>query len=68
MADQPTLGEVLVELREARADISEIKDQTKKTNGRVTALEKWQARVLGAVGVLMFLVTVFGAVALDKVT
>ena len=66
MAD--SLDAVVERLDALREDVAEIKTQTRLTNGRVTALEKWQARVLGAVGVLVFLVTVFGAVVLDKVT
>jgi sugar-specific transcriptional regulator TrmB len=58
MPDSSTLGEVLVELRALREDVqeiktddlAEIKQQVKTTNGRVTALELWKARLDGAKG------------------
>ena len=37
--------------------LGEIKSHVSQTNGRVMKLELWQARVLGAVAVLMFLLT-----------
>ena len=43
-------------LGEMRADQKEIKAHVSRTNGRVLKLELWQARVLGAIAVLMFLV------------
>ena len=43
-------------LGEMRADQKEIKAHVSRTNGRVLKLELWQARVLGALAVLMFLV------------
>lgn len=48
------------ELREKWHDISgdlqEIKTQTTRTNGRVTALEQWKYVGMGATGILSFLV------------
>ena len=37
--------------------LSEIQNHVKQTNGRVMKLEVWQARVIGAVAVLMFLLS-----------
>ena len=37
--------------------LGEIKSHVAQTNGRVMKLELWQARVLGAVGVLVFLLS-----------
>jgi hypothetical protein len=51
------LAELIGEMREVRSDVTEIKGHTSKTNGRVMKLEVWQARVIGAVAVLMFLLS-----------
>jgi hypothetical protein len=37
--------------------LGEIQHHVSKTNGRVMKLEVWQARVIGAVAVLMFLLS-----------
>lgn len=37
---------ILTELQNQNGVLSEIKDQTTRTNGRVTALEKWRAEVI----------------------
>ena len=49
------LSEIKTILRSTDDRSKAILEQTKDTNGRVTALEKWRAYILGAVGVLMFL-------------
>lgn len=51
------LAELMTEVREVRADVTEIKGHTSATNGRVLKLELWQARTIGAVAVLMFLLS-----------
>lgn len=39
---------ILVRLEALHEDVVEVKEQVKATNGRVTGLEKFQARVEGA--------------------
>lgn len=51
------LSQVSATLEDLRVDVTEIKTQTAQTSRRVMLLELWQARVLGAVAVLLFLVT-----------
>ena len=40
---------------EMKSDIKEIKEQTQKTNGRVTSLESDRSKVWGAIGMLTIL-------------
>ena len=42
-------------LEDMRDDVKEIKTQTQKTNGRVTALESWRAYSNGATAVIILL-------------
>ena len=44
----------------------EILDHVKETNSRVKHLEIWQNRVIGAVGVILFLFTILGGVAMAR--
>jgi hypothetical protein len=52
-----SLAELVTEMREVRADVTEIKGHTSQTNGRVRRLEVWQARVIGACAVVVFLLS-----------
>lgn len=42
-----TNGELGIMITDVAKDVTEIKVQTLKTNGRVTALEKWQSMLTG---------------------
>ena len=44
-------------LTEAVTLLSEVREQTIKTNGRVTNLEAWRNRIIGATGVISALLT-----------
>lgn len=46
-----TLAEIKTELREVRSDVRETRDQAKKTNGNVTDLQLWRARIEGEASV-----------------
>ena len=52
------LAELKTDLKSVKEDVSEIKVQTKLTNGRVGGHDVALARIWGAVGVLSFLLTV----------
>jgi hypothetical protein len=43
-----TLGAILTELKGTKETLNKVLEQTTKTNGRVTALERWQSYVMGA--------------------
>lgn len=45
--DTIILAEIRADLKHIVAEAAEIKQQVKATNGRVTTLEKWQARMQG---------------------
>lgn len=56
MTDSPyTNREIREFFSEVRNDLTEIKTQTKLTNGRVSELEKWKAYVLGFCGAVAML-------------
>ena len=44
--------EILEMFGDVKKDLTEIKEQTKRTNGRVTKLEQWQSYVLGFVAAI----------------
>ncbi len=46
-ADVVILAEIRADLKHIVAEAGEIKEQVKATNGRVTNLERWQARMQG---------------------
>ncbi len=46
--------------------LTEIKDQTIKTNGRVSKLEQWQSYVLGAVAAITILMLPIVYLVLEK--
>lgn len=52
------LAEMKTTLKDVKEDVSEIKVQTKLTNGRVGGHDVALARIWGAVGILGFLLTV----------
>jgi hypothetical protein len=39
----------------------EIKEQVKKTNGRVSRLETWRNRIAGAIALMAFIITIYAA-------
>lgn len=47
-----------------KSDTEEIITHVKETNGRLSQLETWQARVLGAGAVLVFAMGTFGVYAM----
>jgi hypothetical protein len=55
--EQMTALQQLMERRfmEIASTLEEIKEQTKKTNGRVTKLELWRSMILGGSGVIIFI-------------
>ena len=52
------LAQMQTTLKDVKEDVSEIKVQTKLTNGRVGGHDVALARIWGAVGILGFLLTV----------
>jgi len=54
--EEPTNRELMIYLQEMKDDVAEIKLQTIKTNGRVTALEKWMWGIVGATSIIAWLV------------
>ena len=56
MSDEFTKRELEHFFKDIRDDIKDIKDQVTKTNGRVTALEKWRWFIMGGIVVLAFIV------------
>lgn len=56
-----TLTERIVPIKR---DTEEIIRHVRETNSRVIHLEVWQNRVIGAVGVVMFLLATFGGTLL----
>jgi hypothetical protein len=47
------LGGLIADIASIKVDVSEIKTQTTKTNGKVIHLEKWQAYIKGAIGIVV---------------
>jgi hypothetical protein len=48
---------IITRLDNMQNDVSEIKTHVSQTNGRVMKLELWQARILGAIGILSLIGT-----------
>lgn len=44
------------QIKEVHKDVKEVLEQTKKTNGRVSKLESWQAYIKGGLTILSILV------------
>jgi hypothetical protein len=55
MEPEYTKRELDFHFKEVKETLKEIKDQTTRTNGRVTALEKWMWMVIGGVSLLTVL-------------
>jgi len=49
-----------------KQDTHEIIQHVKETNGRLSALETWQQRIVGIVAVVILALSVFGVYALDR--
>lgn len=49
------IGVILERLNNLQEDVTEIKQQVKETNGRVTTLEGWRSRVTGFVAAIALL-------------
>lgn len=49
------LARVEVRLESMQSDVSEIKEQVKETNGRVTTLEGWRSKVTGFLAAIALL-------------
>jgi len=52
----PSNKELMHYIKDIKEDVGEIKIQTQKTNGRVTALEKWMWMMVGAITIIAWLV------------
>ena len=53
MPEEPFKNREILEMfGDVKQDLTEIKEQTKRTNGRVTKLEQWQSYVLGFVAAI----------------
>ena len=60
--------EILEMFGDVKQDLTEIKEQTKRTNGRVTKLEQWQSYVLGFIAAIsLVLVSVVVPLALTLI-
>lgn len=53
---EPTNREIMIHLQDMKETITEIKQQTMKTNGRVSWLEKTAYLIIGAITILSWLV------------
>ncbi len=53
------MGKVLSLTESQTVDLIEIKTQTIKTNGRVGRLENWRSYCVGAIGILVFVITIY---------
>lgn len=57
MTDQPfTNREIREFVSDIKGDIQEIKEQTQRTNGRVSALEQWRWFILGGLTIISMLI------------
>jgi len=54
--DEYTNQSLYIMLRGVRDDVIEIKEQVKKTNGRVRALEIWRGVLVGGFSIISFIV------------
>jgi hypothetical protein len=52
MAEHYSTGELKQLFNGIKEDLGEIKDQTKKTNGRVSALENWRWFITGGLVII----------------
>lgn len=50
-------GEVIATFNAVRSQLDRIEEQVKRTNGRVSALEKWRSFMTGAILVLAVFLT-----------
>jgi hypothetical protein len=57
MTDNYTKRELDFHFQEIKETLSEIREQTIKTNGRVTSLERWKWMMVGGLTLLSFLVS-----------
>lgn len=55
MIDSATVAVLMNDIKHIREDAAEIKQQVIKTNGRVTALEKWRFGLTIAFAVILFM-------------
>ena len=60
MIGEATIATLISDVKHILEDAAEIKEQVKRTNGRVSKLEEWRSILIGAWGVL----TIMGGVAL----
>lgn len=56
MTDEPTNRELMHYIKDIKIDVSEIKVQTKITNGRVSALENWRWFMIGGLTIISALI------------
>ena len=69
MNEEPFKNREIIEMfGDVKKDLTEIKEQTKRTNGRVTKLEQWQSYVLGFIAAIsLVLVSVMVPLALTLI-
>lgn len=56
MNDEPTNKELMHYIKDIKGDVSEIKVQTKLTNGRVSGLENWRWFITGGLTIITLLI------------
>lgn len=49
-------GWAKAKLEAMHEDIGELKDAVKEQNGRVRILERWRAKIVGAIGLAVFII------------
>lgn len=56
MMEEPTNKELMHYIKDIRQTVSDIKEQTIKTNGRVSSLEVWKGVMIGGLAVITVMI------------